>query len=616
MSNNVIKKLKNQRKRQFINNNFEDFRSELLTYANTYYKNQISDFSETSIGGMLLDFASIIGDSLAFYSEQQFNELNYETATNPENISRYIRQAGIKNGNVSPSSVNVTFFIEVDIDNTLKNNQPKANQLPVIKKGTGLSSDSGINFTLSEDVDFGSNYEKEVLEEDQNGNPLTLLLSKKGICTSGIITEETFSFENIDGFLSYTLENQDVTKIIKVIDQDLNEYYEVDFLSQDTIYKKVEFSKDNYFEIFPAPFRYIREIDFLNGNTTLRFGSGEGKFLKDNFLNNPEDLLLPLKDSNYTSRIGLDPNKLLSSNTLGVSPRGKTLSITYRHGGGNSHNVGTNDINSVDNPIITFPYETNSNSLTDDKKEEILFSISVINEEEAIGGTPGLTLNELKSQIPNAMKSQSRIITHQDLIARIYSMPSDFGRVNKIAAIDNPYTRTSKDLFLICKDSEGFYTPASDAIKLNISKYINEFRLIGDSFNIVDVPVYNFGIRIKVKIGSGYNLESVVSDIAFRIVENMRFDNLQIGEAINTNDISNIVLNTDGVVTIISDKENFVFSRSESDVFFDEISDQDLTYNSTSFNPLSSYEDGFVYPDRGGIFEMKFSSRDIIIEVK
>ena len=148
-------------------------------------------------------------------------------------------------------------------------------------------------------------------------------------------------------------------------------------------------------------------------------------------------MLLPLKDSNYTSRIGLDPNKLLSSNTLGVSPRGKTLSITYRHGGGNSHNVGTNDINSVDNPIITFPYETNSNSLTDDKKEEILFSISVINEEEAIGGTPGLTLNELKSQIPNAMKSQSRIITHQDLIARIYSMPSDFGRVNKIAAIES-----------------------------------------------------------------------------------------------------------------------------------------------------------------------------------
>src|SRR6056300_224363 len=115
MSNKVIKKLKNQRKRQFINNNFDDFRSELLGYANTYYSNQIQDFSETSLGGLLLDFAAIIGDSLSFYAEQQFNELNYETATNPENISRYIRQAGIKQGTVSPSSVNVEFFIEADI---------------------------------------------------------------------------------------------------------------------------------------------------------------------------------------------------------------------------------------------------------------------------------------------------------------------------------------------------------------------------------------------------------------------------------------------------------------------------------------------------------------------
>lgn len=612
MSNKVIKKLKNQRKRQFINNNFDDFRSELLGYANTYYSNQIQDFSETSLGGLLLDFAAIIGDSLSFYAEQQFNELNYETATNPENISRYIRQAGIKQGTVSPSSVNVEFFIEADIDSATS--LPKKEQMPIIKQGTTITSDSGITFTLAEDIDFSSNTTIEVLEEDENGEPLTFIVSKEGICISGDIVTESTTFSDIDGFLSYTLENPDITKIIKIIDQDLNEYYEVDFLSQDTIYKKVEFSNDKYFEIFPAPFRYLREVNFTTGETTLRFGNGEGKFLKDNFLTNPEDLLLPLNDTNYTNKQGLDPNSLLKSNTLGVSPRGKELLITYRHGGDESHNVGIGTITNTVNINITFPYDT-SDSLTDTKKEDIISSISVFNNEESIGGSPGQTLDELKFQIPNAMKSQSRIITHQDLIARIYSMPSDFGRVNKIAALDSPYTRTAKDLFVICKNNEGFYVPASDAIKLNISKYINEFRLIGDTFNILDVPVYNFGVKLKIKIGAGYNTESVVGDVATRIVENMRFDTLQIGEAINVNDIVNVVLNTDGVVTIISSMEDVITSKSVDDAFFDVISETTQTYNDTSFSPISSYEDGLVYPDRGGIFEMKYTARDIVVEV-
>ena len=612
MSNKVIKKLKNQRKRQFINNNFDDFRNELLGYANTYYSNQIQDFSETSLGGLLLDFAAIIGDSLSFYAEQQFNELNYETATNPENISRYIRQAGIKQGTVSPSSVNVEFFIEADIDSSTS--LPKKEQMPIIKQGTTITSDSGITFTLAEDIDFSSNTTIEVLEEDENGEPLTFIVSKEGICISGDIVTESTTFSDIDGFLSYTLENPDVTKIIKIIDQDLNEYYEVDFLSQDTIYKKVEFSNDKYFEIFPAPFRYLREVNFTTGETTLRFGNGEGKFLKDNFLTNPEDLLLPLNDTNYTNKQGLDPNSLLKSNTLGVSPRGKELFITYRHGGDESHNVGIGTITNTVNINITFPYDT-SDSLTDIKKEDIISSISVFNNEESIGGSPGQTLNELKLQIPNAMKSQSRIITHQDLIARIYSMPSDFGRVNKIAALDSPYTRTAKDLFVICKNNEGFYVPASDAIKLNISKYINEFRLIGDTFNILDVPVYNFGVKLKIKIGAGYNTESVVGDVATRIVENMRFDALQIGEAINVNDIVNVVLNTDGVVTIISSMEDVITSKSVDNAFFDVISETTQTYNDTSFSPISSYEDGLVYPDRGGIFEMKYTARDIVVEV-
>jgi len=80
-------KLKNYRnKNKVIKKDFDGFRNELLNYAKSNFSNQIQDFSEASLGGMFLDFAAIVGESLSFYMEQQFNELDYETSTNDYNI--------------------------------------------------------------------------------------------------------------------------------------------------------------------------------------------------------------------------------------------------------------------------------------------------------------------------------------------------------------------------------------------------------------------------------------------------------------------------------------------------------------------------------------------------
>ena len=92
-SNNIQKYLENNRKSQFINKNYLDFRQDLLNYAKEFYSENILDFSETSLGGMFLDFASIVGDSLVYYAEQQFNELDYTTAVDIDNITKHLRRA-------------------------------------------------------------------------------------------------------------------------------------------------------------------------------------------------------------------------------------------------------------------------------------------------------------------------------------------------------------------------------------------------------------------------------------------------------------------------------------------------------------------------------------------
>lgn len=616
MAVNVTNNLVNSRKNQYINKTFEDFRNELIGYARQNFSNQIQDFSESSLGGMFLDFAAIVGDSLTFYVDQQFNELNYETATNTRNIISHLRRAGIKGGNASPSSVYVTFYIEVDIDESknIRLLEPLREQLPVIKKGTELTTGS-VDFILTEDVDFSSGYKKTISDLDEEGLPLTLILEKEGLCTSGNITSESITFGNVDdeSFLSYRLNNVNIQRIIRVVDNDSNEYYEVDYLSQDTVHLKVENSNEDFLYPTPAPFRYIIENNFQDNTSFLRFGNGNGKTIQDNLLSNPEDLILPLENRNYNQKISLDPNMLLKSNSLGVSPRGKTLNITYLHGGGLNHNVAARSINKVKNSIIVLPHLEDSNEKIDEVLQVIEDTLDVTNQKEAVGGTERLSLEDLVALIPQANASQNRVVNEKDLISRIYTMPSDYGKVHKIAILNNQYTHLSKDLFVICKDQTNNYTYANDALKKNLKNYINEFRVLGDSFNILDAPIYNFGIDLTIKIKKNNIIENVLDSVISRIIQNMKFEKMQINEAVNINDIINIVLNTDGVSSIVTLPENIIISKSFQDNFYDEVEDITIDYSRNMFSPKQDFLDGFIFPNRGGIFELKYLNYDIVV---
>ena len=610
-------KLKNYKnKNKVIKKDFNGFRNELLDYAKSNFSNQIQDFSEASLGGMFLDFAAIVGESLSFYMEQQFNELDYETSSSDYNLISHLRKAGVTSGYASPASAYVDFYIEVQAEATSLSDAliPKSMYLPIIKSGTKLSSLEGINFILEEDLDFNKGYDNiTVGETDQNGKPLSVIIVKKGICVSGDEIQESVTFNSGDAgnFISYTLSNQNITKLLKITDDDYNEYKEVEYLSQDTVYEKIENSENAFFEIKPAPFRYVTERNFDSGLTTVRFGNGEGKTIENGILTNPEDYLsLPLLGKNYFAKKSLDPKKLLNSDSLGVSPSGKTLSIVYKYGGGTSHNVNANTINEIIELNIVYP---NIGDISVDQNVRLINStIGVNNEDEAVGGSNSLDLEELREQIPVVLKQQSRIVTHEDLLARIYTMPTDFGKIHKAAVIKNPYTKSAKDLFIICKNDDDHYIYANDAIKINLSKYLNEYRLIGDSLNIIDAPIYNFSLFLKIKVAQSYDTNTVINKAISSIYQNMRFDTLQIGEGININDIISLVLSVNGVSTIISNYKTIVRSKNVTDLTSQQ-SILNLQYNSSRFSSRENYIDGIVYPPKGGIFELKYPSYDIEI---
>ena len=605
----IKNKLKNVREKNYLLKEFDDYRSELLGYARAYFPDKINDFSESSLGGMLLDFAAIAGDSLSYYMDHQFGELDPSLSTERDNIIRHLRRAGIKAVPPSPSSVDVTFFIEVDafVDSSADEGVSlQSNQLITIKSNTIVNS-SATPFTLMEDVDFSDGiYDNFIVSErDSSDNPTKVIVSKKGTCVSGNISTETFNFgTDFIKFPTVNLNNSGVTQVLSVLDAENKEYYEVEFLTQDTVFLKGERSNDDQIfnlNIRPALRRFIREENPENGITTLRFGSDSGKDLEDQILRDPSEAALPLYGRTYISKFSIDPASLLRTNTLGIAPRNTSITVRYMHGGGISHNVSSGDISEISSINVSSPAGTSAAIV-----DQVLNTLDVRNLEPAIGGTEGFDIEELQELIPVHMKMQNRVVDYQDIMARIYMLPTPFGRIYRAAIRNNEYAIFSKYLHVICKDSSGFLVQANNAIKRNMSKYINQYRLISDVFEIVDTKIINVALNLDLKIGVGENTDIVIARVINRLIDILKIDTYNIDQPIIISDIINIVINTQGVTSLLTLPDDIVtIATSDNDI--------DRVYSNNIINLKNNIKDGVLYPPEGGIFELKYPSFDVIV---
>lgn len=611
MAIDVRNKLKKERNRTFLSKDFDAFRAELLSYAKTYFPDKIQDFSESSMGGLFLDMAAFVGDSLSFYLDHQFTELNPLTAVERRNILLHLRNAGVKATGASPASVAIKFYLRVPAEQTASGAyRPKLSTLPTIKSGTTCKSTTGITFNLVEDLNFSDTDEEgnficetAVYTTDTAGNPTQYVVTMSGLCVSGNETVDSFDIPNAHSpFREITLSNPDISDIISVTDSNGNEYYQVESLSQDTVFRAVtNIDSDGKLvpmnlEVVSAPRRFISNFDPTTRLTTIRFGAGDAETLDDDIVPDPSELALPLYGKRQFTRFSIDPNSLLQTQTLGISPKGTTISIRYRHGGGISHNVSAGSIRSLTTINMVFPNFPSSSEAT-----QVRSSIELKNIDPARGGDSAPSLDELKTKIPSARQMQSRIVSRQDLLARIYTMPNTFGRVFRAGISDNPINPLSSQLYIISRDRNGRLDISPDALKRNLSTYLNEFRLISDAMDILDARVANYSVNFGIMTAPSANKNGVVQSVISRLAEILKIENFQIDQPIVIDDMVNVIINTPGVVSLIS-----------LDVLAKNGTEENRTYSDFYFDYENATRNKIITAPRGTIFELRYPEYDII----
>lgn len=609
-STDISRQIRPVRTRSYLNKDFAGLRADILGYMKTFYSDRIKDFSEAGVGGMFLDMASYVGDVMTFYLDHQFNELDAETAVESKNIERLVRSAGVPIAGASPAVVVCEFYIEIPAEKANEKWQPMAAALPLISQGSTFKASNGTIFEMTASLDFSARLSSgdllaqvKIGSVSSDGSPASYILMLPCICISGTTTSQSFTFSSIfQPFQKITLAQENITEIISVLDTDGNTYYEVDSLTQDTVFVGlVNVNYDNELvsenlEIMPAPYRFTKATSVQTGLTSLQFGSGNASTLDDDIVPDPSDLAIPLYGKQNFPRFSLDPASILSTRTLGISPCATTITVTYRYGGGLSHNVPARSIRSPFSLKMSFPGSPDNSIAT-----KVRSSLDVINPDLARGGEPAPTLDDLRASIPAARNAQSRIVTREDLLARIYTMPSNFGRVFRAGVHSNSNNPLATQVFIISRDSTGKLIVSPDTLKKNLRKYLNQFRLISDAVDILDASAINFQVEFKIATLPNINKNTCVQSVISSLTTYFNIKNAQIDKPIMISEIINIIINQTGVVSLV-------------DLKFRNIVGQQLgkQYSSLKYNLTSNTIKGLIIPPAGAIFELKYPDVDVI----
>lgn len=606
--------LKSVRQRNYLARDFDGFRAALLDYARQYYPDRIQDFSEASLGGLLLDMAAYVGDNMSFYLDHLYGELNNDTVVETENIQRALVNAGVPVRGASAAIATVDFYVEIPVldDGTLS---PDPSLIPTINAETVIQSDNGVNFTLLEDVKFwkydsanGISVDTTTVEEALgrriNGAVVTKILRKSGVCSSGAQKSETFSVGDFVQFRRITLEEPDITQIISVTDGQGNTYYEVDNLTHDVVYKNVLNTADmsnspslvkDSLKVIPAPYRFIKEVSLSDRTTTLVFGGGTADNLEDDVIPDPSEFSLSLPYSQTFSRVPVNPQKLLQTATLGVASANTTVTVTYRYGGGLYHNVEPGTIRNITTLNVTFPENPSVG-----RQSQVRNSVEANNSMPASGGEDAPTAEELLELIPTIKNSQERIVTKEDLLSRVYTMPSNFGRVFRASISRNPNNPGASRLFIISRSPDGQLITSPDALKTNLKRYLNSYRMISDALDVFDAGVINLELFFQIVADPSLNKSLLLQSIIADLQDQFSIKRMNIGQPIVISDVLATIFSKPGVIAVDSIKFNNMYGTVKNKL-----------YSPIAFDVQLNTKNQIIYPPDGCIFEIKYPDLNI-----
>ena len=553
----------------YTNREFQSIRKDLMEIAERFYPDTFQDFSEASFGSLMLDSVAYVGDQLSFYLDYNVNESFLDTAYQYKNVLRHGRILGYKNTGRPSTYGKVALFIQIPASQTGLG--PDLFAIPILRRGTRFTSDTGLNFVLTENVDFSQSNNPIVVArtDSTTGAPTYFAIKAYGNVVSGYFGTETVEVGAYERFKKITLQASNVSEILSIHDDQGNEFFEVDYLSQDMVFKELpnsNYQNDNTPSIL-KPYLVSRKFVIVQerNSTSIQFGSGKSG--QSNVVANPQEVAMDIFGKTYVTDHTFDPTRLSENENFGIVPSNTTLTVVYRTTNPTNSNVAVGGLNTVGNRLFDFG---GKEYLSDANAAFVESSLEVSNEEPILGDVSNANTSELKQRIFDTFPTQNRAVTQADYESIAYRMPAKFGSIKRCSVQRDPNSeRRNLNMYVVSEDVFGKLVTTNDTIKKNLKTWLNHYRMINDTVDIIDPYVINLGIDFVAKISTGVNKFSVLQN-AIDKLKSYYSEGFYIGEAFYISDVYKALKEVDGILDVtkvkILNKSGVNYSSATLDI--------------------------------------------------
>jgi hypothetical protein len=581
----------------YTSRDFSSIRDQLTQVAERFYPDTFQDFSEASFGAMMLDAVAYVGDQVSFYLDYNVNETFLDTSYQRDNVIRHGRILGYKDSGRPSTYGKVALYVLVPA--SISGIGPDTRYIPVVKRGTRFTSQNGLNFVLTDNVDMAESSNPVVVAttDSATGAPTQYAIKAYGNVVSGFFNMEEVECGAFERFKSIQLNSANVSEIISVFDSDGNEYFEVEYLSQDTVFKELSnknYKNDNTPSVMKPMLvnrKFVTVYD--GGGVTLQFGSGDE--LAADLVADPQDVAMDIFGKSYVTDTTFDPSRLVNNKYYGIVPQNTTLTIMFRQSNPINSNIAASSLDTVASSLLEFE---DVGALAGATTTTVRNSLEVINEEPIVGNVTNPSTAEIKQRIYDTFPTQNRAVTQQDYENLVYRLPAKFGSIKRCSVQKDPDSqKRNLNVYVVSENPQNKLINTNDTIKTNLKTWLNHYRMINDTIDILDPFIINFGINFVIKSQKNVDKFKVLDDCVVAL-SNAFSSPLFIGESISKSEIFNVLNGVSGINDVVKVQIINKTSSNYSNVFF-------------SVSDNTSPDGDMIVCPKNAIFELKFPEVDI-----
>jgi hypothetical protein len=155
------------------------------------------------------------------------------------------------------------------------------------------------------------------------------------------------------------------------------------------------------------------------------------------------------------------------------------------------------------------------------------------------------------------------------------------------------------DLYILTYNLNGNLDSASSTVKQNLSTYLSQYRVIGDSIRIKDAFIINIGVNFDIIVLPDYNNNDVLNNCIIALQDYFAISKWQINQPIIIRDLYILLDRIEGVQTV---KNIEIVNKAGTS----------LGYSQYGYPIAGATYNNVVYPSLDpSIFEVRYPNQDI-----